>query len=164
MIKKRKSLPALPAATSELQSRILRHVCVSENGCWCWTGCLSLHGYGKITFRPLGYHGAKAHRVSYEAFVGPIPDGHGVLHHCDNTICVNPAHLFTGTQLANMQDAASKDRIRKGSSNHFAKLSECDVASILFDNRLQREIAADYGVTQSTISYVKSGHVWSHTI
>lgn len=164
MIKKRKTLPALPAATSELQSRILRHVHVSENGCWCWTGCLSLHGYGKVTIRSLGYHGAKAHRVSYEAFVGPIPEGHGVLHRCDNTKCVNPSHLFTGTQFDNMQDAALKDRTSKGSSNHFAKLSESDIVAIILDNRLQREIAAYYGVTQSTISYVKSGHVWGHAI
>lgn len=162
MIKKRTQLPKLPVPHNELAARLLRHVTMETCGCWRWTSCLSRHGYGKFTYRPEGYHGAKAHRVSYEAFVGPIPKGHGVLHKCDNTWCINPSHLFTGTQLANMRDASDKGRVLRGSNNPVSKLTECQISMIRSDNRLQRQIAEDYGVTQSLISYVKSGHVWSH--
>ena len=70
-------------------------------------------GYGLL--RPGGGKRAQAaHRVSYELHVGPIPDGHGVLHRCDVPGCVNPQHLFTGTNGDNNTDRASKGRSASG--------------------------------------------------
>lgn len=75
-----------------------------NSGCWLWLGTTS-NGYGRID------HGGKtlrAHRASYEEFVGPIPKGFCVLHRCDTPCCVNPEHLFLGTQQDNMSDKAAK--------------------------------------------------------
>ena len=82
-----------------------------SNECWAWQGATYWDGYGKFY---VGSHGRKerAHRLSYELFNGPIPDGIQVLHHCDNPPCVNPWHLFTGTHSDNMKDCASKGRQR----------------------------------------------------
>ena len=80
-------------------------------GCWLWTACIT-RGYGRFKLDGVL---AIAHRVSWELHVGPIPDGMYVLHRCDVRSCVNPNHLFLGTQLDNMKDASSKDRLHRKS-------------------------------------------------
>lgn len=80
------------------------------NSCWTWIGCKNRTGYGIIRLEP---RNLRAHRVSWELVNGPIPDGMHVLHRCDNPTCVNPAHLYLGTQKDNIQDAASKGRLRR---------------------------------------------------
>lgn len=75
--------------------------------CWVWTGATDDDGYG--IFRS-GGSVFRAHRVSYEENVGPIPDGLGVLHHCDNPPCVRPDHLWTGTTAQNTEDKMRKGR------------------------------------------------------
>lgn len=79
---------------------------VPECGCWIWTAATH-QGYGEIC-----YKGKKetAHRVSWELHNGPIPHGLWVLHRCDTRECVNPKHLFLGTQLDNIADCVKKGR------------------------------------------------------
>ena len=77
-------------------------------GCHVWIGHSAKGGYGVITYSK----GKQkyAHRVVWELHNGPIPEGKFVLHHCDRTNCVNPAHLFLGDNQANMDDMAAKSR------------------------------------------------------
>src|SRR6266550_5872844 len=75
-----------------------------EDQCWEWLGSRS-KGYGRIT---INCGTELAHRISWIVHIGPIPAGLNVLHHCDNPCCVNPSHLFVGTQTDNNRDCSSK--------------------------------------------------------
>lgn len=87
----------------------------TENSCWEWKGSRFGSGYGQFFAgyaedgRRLNIH---AHRFAYELNFGPIPEGHYILHRCDNPPCVNPEHLFLGTQTDNVHDMFAKGRAR----------------------------------------------------
>lgn len=135
-----------------------------NSGCWLWVNCISgREGYGQISSAGVQLY---AHRLSYVAFKGPIPDGLFVCHKCDVRTCVNPDHLFLGTAGDNARDRDSKGRSGThglyGEKSHTAKLNDEKVRAILADKRSQAAIARDYGVTQSQISRIKNGHVWEH--
>lgn len=80
---------------------------VAQSGCWEWQGTKVQGGYGRF-----GVNGNMrlAHRVAYEAFVGPMPEGAETLHSCDNPPCVNPEHLRAGTHQDNMRDRSARGR------------------------------------------------------
>lgn len=91
-----------------LVERFLSKVDTSGD-CWIWQAS-TVRGYGQLSTQR-GKAPARAHRLSYELFVGPIPEGLEVCHQCDTPSCVRPSHLFIGTHHDNMLDAASKKRI-----------------------------------------------------
>lgn len=82
----------------------------SESGCHNWIGSLDANGYPRIS---IGLKRPCAHRVSYMVNNGRIPEGMVVMHSCDNPRCINPSHLFVGTQAENIQDSVSKGRMGK---------------------------------------------------
>lgn len=110
----------------------------------------------------------KAHRVSWMLANGPIPAGMVVCHRCDNPPCVNPDHLFLGTQIDNMRDRSKKGRgnHRKGSRHGRAKLTEQDVRVIrsryATGDWKQSDLAAEYGVSQPLIGHIVRRVTWRH--
>jgi hypothetical protein len=91
-----------------IEERLLarRHV-DPRTGCWEWTGAKNSAGYGK-----LGTEGRTryVHRLAHILWIGPIPDGLLVCHHCDNRPCFNPEHLYAGTWVQNMADMDRRGR------------------------------------------------------
>lgn len=130
-----------------------------NSGCWLWIASVGNNGYGWFG---IGGTQRNAHRVSYELHVGTIPEGLFVLHHCDQRSCVNPAHLFLGTQADNMADKISKRRHVYGEKVISAKLREADVRNILSSALPKRDIAEKYGVHVSTIKRIKARKRWAH--
>lgn len=141
----------------------------ADTKCWIWTGGKNKSGYG--TMAPTEF-GTLAHRISYGLHVGPIPEGEGahgtcVCHKCDNAACVNPDHLFLGSNAENMLDRDSKGRHRplRGSANGHSRLAEAEVQEIrqlLNAGIRQADIAERFGVSQATISDIKLRRIWSH--
>jgi hypothetical protein len=132
-------------------------------GCWTWIGTRDNHGYGVVYFDG---RLQKAHRVAWQLAHGTITPGASVCHRCDNPPCVNPTHLFLGTQADNMADMARKGRgvggpgAKRGEAHHMAKLSDVDVQTIRDlqeSGWTQRSIAEKFSVSQGNISMILSG-------
>lgn len=104
----------------------------------------------------------RAHRMAWTIFRGPITREQHVLHRCDNRLCVNPKHLFLGDQAANMADKKQKGRQDRGEKHGMAKLTESEALRIIEDRRTFKEIAADYKITMTTVSNIKTGWSWPH--
>ncbi len=138
------------------------HMEIGDGGCWNWVGRYSWAGYGATYFG--GKHW-RAHRLSYEAFVGPIGDKH-VLHRCDNPRCVNPAHLWLGLPADNAADKARKGRTgrekRSGEKNVNAKLTDDDIRNIRTSNATGGALARQLGVSRALVNMVRRNEIWSH--
>lgn len=151
-----------------IKLRFDSHVIRGPN-CWIWSGSTSIGGYGSFgwpgkTWKD--WKSRRAHRVSYEFYVGPIPPGLDVLHKCDNPPCVRPSHLFLGTDFDNQQDALKKGRRAdaKGIKNGNRKLTEEDVKDIRNFHPLvsERKLASYYGVKKAAIHKIVHRTRWSH--
>lgn len=135
---------------------------VSESGCMIWTAASTQNGYG------IAYSGRKtlagnnlpegAHRLVFEAENGHIPEGHHVLHRCDTPSCVNPSHLFLGSQAVNMADMANKGRSCIGSRHGRSTMSEETALKIRSEYVPRRTtyciLAERYGLTRSAVAAV----------
>ncbi len=132
--------------------------------CWPWLKAIDHGGYGNLWW--IDSH-CKAHRVSYEVFVSPIPSGKLVCHSCDNRCCVNPAHLFLGTQKDNVQDCLKKGRFRigHGEENHNAKITKKiaqKIKKMIACGYKVRVIADECNTTKNIINNIKYGYTWKN--
>lgn len=131
-----------------------------NSGCQLWCAGTNGAGYGYLTIEGVV---RRAVRVAWELANGPIPVGLVLCHKCDVPACINVNHLFLGTHADNMHDRDRKGRGARnwGRKNGSVKLTEQQVRSIQIDARPQTRIAAQYGVSQSMISLIKTGKNWS---
>lgn len=134
-----------------------------DDGCWEWQAACNDDGYGNI-----GINGRtrRAHRVAWHLTHGPIPQGLHVLHHCDNRKCVNPAHLFLGTNLDNIRDRQQKGRRLHpiDGRNPNAKLT-CEAVKEM--RQLSKagmrtsDLMRRFGVSKRTVRRIIRGIAWS---
>lgn len=84
-----------------------------NTGCMFWLGWASEQGYGHVSVQRQGNRSTTAHRAAYESAYGPFDPSLKVCHRCDTPLCVNPEHLFLGTQKDNLHDMREKGRARE---------------------------------------------------
>lgn len=132
-----------------------------NSGCVLWTGATNAAGYGIINHQNRPH---LAHRLSWQIANGPIPEALAALHKCDVRACINPDHIFLGTRADNNADMVAKKRNKpcRGEQQGNAKLSVDEVRLIRSSPGLQREIAAQYAITQVTVSAIKLRKSWAH--
>jgi hypothetical protein len=143
-----------------IEKTFFNKISISKNGCWEWSAYTDKDGYG-IAYK--NRMPVRAHRRAWELYVGKIPEGALVCHTCDNPKCVNPRHLFLGTNKENTSDMIRKGRDRlSGSRHHQAKLAPEQVRAIRGSNEKRRVLAAKYGVSLSTICLIINLKLWKN--
>ena len=151
--------------------------------CWLWHGGTSKGGYGSLTISTLPPKVVRANRFCWLVTHGLIPEGMSVLHNCpagDDPRCVNPHHLWIGTQRENIADAQQKQRLSTGDKHYTRTHPERMARGVAFPNaRLNDEQVLDirylyakgmrqkllgtiYEVSFQTISRVVRGDLWTH--
>lgn len=141
----------------------------ADNECWMWLGatCGSNSKYGHALF---GGTLKKAHRIAYEITFGEIPKGMLACHKCDNSLCVNPNHIFIGTYRDNILDMIKKGRqvkaTMRGEESPRCKITEAQVIKAKFLRRTQglmyKEIAKATGISRTNVSSILEGRSWRH--
>lgn len=129
-----------------------------NSGCHLWERCVNPRGYGVVNWQGSA---RLAHRVAFSLFYGEPKRGAVVGHRCDNPACVNPSHLFLGSQADNVRDMDRKGRRRnaplRGSRHPNAKLSADAVGIIRAHIGPARIMASRFGVTPEQINNIRRG-------
>lgn len=120
-------MPHVPAETADARLRRGGWK-VTPGGCW---ESLRARASGGYTYVRLSGNRLGTHRLAYETWVGPIPEGHVVRHKCDNPPCINPDHLDIGTQVDNVQDTKKRGRVARGDSHWASKITEEEFLSLV---------------------------------
>ena len=152
-------------ATSKIpvEEKFMSRVLKTDN-CWIWLGFKDKLGYGRFTFNRKTY---PAHRFSCILAGKPIPNNLFACHKCDNPSCVNPDHIFPGTQADNVHDAISKGRMmQKGEDNCYSKLKNEDILEIreIYKNGslCKAELARKFHIDKSHVRRIVSRELWAH--
>lgn len=139
---------------------------VDKSGdCWEWIACKTKAGYGQYSVNGSREY---THRLSWEYKYGPITSGIFVCHKCDNPACINPEHLFLGTQKDNMGDCHAKGRgskppIHYGESHPMSKLTEEEVIRIRsFSHLGPPGVGKLFGISRQLAGAVLKRQIWKH--
>jgi len=137
------------------------------NDCIIWKGAKTSAGYGAVRIKQRNYY---VHRLILAQKLGRhINQGYQACHTCDNPACINPEHLFEGTQSDNMKDMANKGRYGHtlfGESNPHSKLTAEQVAhlrQLRKQGRNTLELANQFGITRRTVQMIVANQLWKHT-
>lgn len=150
----------MSAARTEFDASFIRERIAVDaaSACWNWTGAKTgKEGRGV-------YNQTYAYRISYEVFVGPIPAGLQINHHCDNPRCVNPEHLYAGTQAQNTADMFARGRafvpepLRGAAArNAYPDAVVDEVRQRYQAGETQKDLAAEFGVSAGRLRVWVSG-------
>lgn len=148
------------------EQRFFKRVNVgAPDECWEWTGSRNQkqwHGQWRNKSGQIEL----THRAAWRMFKCEIPPGMFVLHKCDNPICVNPSHLWLGTQSENCKDMWSKGRARPKSSigekHGMSKVNESIVREIRSSSLSGVELARQFGITTTTVCDIRKRRSWKH--
>ena len=136
-----------------------------SNGCLHWGGRLDQNGYGRVDFEGKP---RLAHRIAYKLAYGEDPGDMYVCHSCDNPTCVEPQHLWLGSQSDNMSDASAKGRLNSfrgvGSQVGTAKITEQQAREIKFGVEPATELARRFQITKEAIYAIRKGKNWGWLI
>jgi hypothetical protein len=139
---------------------ILNRILISESGCWEWQRSKT-NGYGRLIRNNKSW---PAHAYSYSNFIEPIPSKKQINHKCHNRGCVNPEHLYAGTQKENVRDmneAGRRNQVR-GSKDGNSKITE-DIAKQIFSHDgIARIIANKFNISISLVYAIKKKKIWLH--
>lgn len=167
---------SIPPATPEVVERFWSKVVISSDGCWEWKRALSATGYGVFKIGGVQYFASRVAAV-WSGIV--LLDDQIVCHHCDNSKCVRPTHLFIGSHADNANDRNSKGRQArgarlseatrftraKGERVNTSKLTAVDVLSIRGDwasGESCSSLARKYSVAHQSIQKIVDGKNWKH--
>lgn len=131
-----------------------------NSGCWLWIAAAS-NEHARFDCDGKLFQAA---RFAWLLYKGPIPEGMQINHKCDNGYCVNPDHLYPGTQARNMLDRKERGRWdggwRGGAAHVNAKLTAEQAAKIASSKKTTRALAAEYGISCSQAHRIKAGQRW----
>jgi hypothetical protein len=140
--------------------RFFVHVQITDC-CWLWLAAKDKGGYGQMR---IGDRMVYVHRFSFEQFVEPLIIGNDVLHHCDNTSCVRPDHLFQGDDQDNATDRVNKNRGTRGITVPSSKLTEDRIRIIRSSSLPENVLAKAFGVSHTAINRVRHRITWKHVV
>jgi hypothetical protein len=137
------------------------------DACWLWRGdALKEKGYGRMRVRG---HTIPAHRISFALANGVLPAGMLVCHHCDNPLCVNPAHLYAGTHQDNVRDMWARgralaqtrpERLARGERHARCKLSDeavREIRELRSAGMSTKDLARRYGIREDSLRRILRG-------
>lgn len=141
-----------------MKERLMLHTDTTSGSCWLWRGAKDRKGYGKIN---IAGRYVQTHRASWMEFKGD-PGPYFVCHHCDIPACLNPEHLFLGSQMDNMADMTAKKRQSKGTEMPQAKLTEDLVRLIRAGTKSCRLWGIELGISPMAVWNARHGKTWKH--